>query len=75
MSCRVGMSTDPNERIEHWMEEEGHTNSEILHFGLTYDEATILESEEAKKRGCRQSPGGKYVEGAYWSVYHVWGGA
>ena len=27
MACRVGMSTDPDERIRYWKEKEGHTYS------------------------------------------------
>ena len=73
MSCRVGMATNPDERIRRWMKKEGYKYSEILAFGLTYEEATIFEQVEAEARGCEQSPGGEYVGGAVWSVYHVWG--
>ena len=33
MACRIGMSTEPEERIAYWMEKEGHTDSEILAYG------------------------------------------
>lgn len=74
MACRVGMSTDPEERIRYWKDKEGHTGGEILASGLTYDEAQEREEEEAEDRGCRQDAGGPYKAGRVWSVYHVWGG-
>ena len=74
MGCRVGMSTDPQERIDHWKEKEGHTHSRILAENLTYSQATDREKEEAEERGCVYGPGGPYVSGNVWSVYHLWGG-
>ena len=74
MACRVGISTDPDERIDHWKQVEGHTHSEVLYQGLTYEEATYIEKIEADKRECGSSPGGERVGGEVWSIYHVWGG-
>ena len=74
MTCRVGMSTDPEERIKYWKDKEGHTGSQILASGLTYDQAQEREKAEAEKRGCKYGPGGGYVSGNVWSVYHLWGG-
>ena len=74
MACRVGMSTDPEERIQYWKKKEGHTNGKILHSELTYDKAQELERSEAQAKGCRQGLGGERVPGRVWSVYHVWGG-
>lgn len=75
MACRVGMSTDPDERIRYWKEKEGHTYSTILASGLTYSEAQALETKEARERNCRSSPGGQYVPGRVWSVYYLSGGS
>ena len=75
MACRVGMSTTPYTRMKYWKDKEGHTHSEILVSDLTYEEAQTRESREARARGCRSSPGGEYVSGRVWSVYHVWGGS
>lgn len=75
MGCRVGMSTDPETRIEHWKREEGHTHGKVLASHLTYDEAQDREKVEALRRNCVSSPGGAKVGGRVWSVYHVWGGA
>ena len=74
MGCRVGMSTDPQGRIKHWKDEEGHTRSAILASKLTYEAATKRERKEAAERGCYNKPGGQYKAGRVWSVYHVWGG-
>lgn len=74
MGCRVGMSTTPEERINDWKREEGHTHGEILARGLTYEEAQRREEVEARNRGCTRHPGGGRQPGPVWSVYHVWGG-
>lgn len=74
MACRVGMSTDPVGRIQHWKNKEGHTGSRILATDLTYSEAIIREKQEAKNRGCKYGPGGEHKSGRVWSVYHLWGG-
>ena len=50
MACRVGMSTNPQERMEYWARVEGHTHSQILAVGLTYDEAHVRERAEAQAR-------------------------
>ena len=74
MSCRVGMSTNPKERIQHWMKEEGHTRYAILATGLTYTQAQDRETREAERLGCKSSKGGERKPGNRYSVYHVWGG-
>ncbi len=74
MACRVGMSTNPQERIAYWKGTEGHTHSEILASDLTFDQAQVREKLEATARGCRQSAGGPRNSLPNWSVYHVWGG-
>ncbi len=74
MVCRVGMATDPQERIARWKKKEGHTYSKILHSNLLYKEALELEEEVAARRGCRQHAGGPRVPGRVWSVYYLSGG-
>ena len=74
MACRVGMSTNPQERIDYWKEKEGHTYSRILASRLTYDQALKREKQEAEDRGCRYHGGGQHVDGRVWSVYYVSGG-
>ena len=74
MACRIGMSTDPQERIDYWKRVEGHTHSQILASGLTYEQAQAREKSEAESRGCRYHGGGQFVEGSVWSIYHVWSG-
>ena len=75
MACRVGMSRDPNKRIQHWKDAEGHTYGKVLHENLTYDEALALEKSEASSRGCHQAEGGERTSGRDWSVYYVSGGS
>ena len=75
MACRVGMSTNPDERIKYWKAVEGHTHSRILARGMTYENAIKREKEEAQKRGCRYQQGGQPVSGRAWSIYHLWGGS
>ena len=74
MACRVGMSTEPYGRINYWMNEEGHSQYQILASNLTYDEALAREKQEAEARGCKQTEGGPLVEGPVWTVYLVFGG-
>ena len=74
MACRVGMSTNPQERIDYWKRVEGHTGSEILASRLTYDQAQAREKREAEDRRCKYQPGGERNGLSNWSVYHVWGG-
>lgn len=74
MACRIGMSTNPQERIRHWKNAEGHTHSKILASGLTYRQAQERETSEARSRGCQHSGGGRFVAGRVWSVYYLWGG-
>ena len=78
MACRIGISTNPQSRINHWKREEGYTHSRILAKNLTYDTAQARETREAAKRGCRSATGGDPGPNRnrrVWSVYHVWGGA
>ena len=73
MACRVGMSTNPDERIEYWKKEENCTSGYVVKSGLTYDEALAEEKRLAKEHGCRQSGGGPRVSGWVWSVYYMGG--
>ena len=74
MACRIGISTTPFGRIDHWKREEGHTRSEILASGLSFSAAQKRETEEAAARGCTSHPGGVDNGLCNWSVYRVWGG-
>ena len=74
MGCRVGMSMNPEERINEWKRDEGHTRSRVIKRNLTYDEALQLESVVAREYGCVRHPGGERRRGRVWSVYRVWGG-
>ena len=74
MTCRIGMSSKPLERITHWERQcDGHFNSKILVSGLTYDDAQMREFLEAAICGdsCIQEPGGESKPGSVYSVYRV----
>ena len=72
MSCRIGMSTNPWERVRYW-KNNGYCSDQILARGLTYDEALKREEDEAKKCGshCVQEPGGLRKSGSDYFVYRV----
>ena len=72
MACRIGMSSNPKERIDHWRRQcSGRFNSQILASGLTYEEAQAMEEREARRYGCMQAPGGERKPGRVYSVYRV----
>lgn len=58
VACRIGISTEPQSRIDYWKRQEGHTHSRILARNPTYNAAQARESREAAKRRCRSAPGG-----------------
>ena len=72
MFCRIGMSTDPWERIKHW-KNNGYSRSRILARDLTYDQALQREKDEARKCGsrCIQEPGGPRIAGSGYFVYRM----
>ena len=74
MTCRIGMSSEPQERIDYWRRQCSRKFShQILASGLTYEEAQAMEEREARKCGpaCEHAPGGKRVPGRVYSVYRV----
>lgn len=56
------------------METEGHDYWEILHTGLTYNQALRFERSEAEARSCHQGDGGPRDDSDDWVVYLVSGG-
>ena len=48
MACRIGMSKNPEKRIEYW-KTKGYTHSKILAKGLTYGAAQEREKKRLKK--------------------------
>lgn len=77
MTCRIGMSSDPHGRINHWRNQcenrGGKFSSIILASGLSYDEAQNLERRKANECGfyCQQESGGERKPGRVYSVYRV----
>ena len=73
MACRVGMSTIPYTRMQHWKDTEGCTHGKIIANELTYDEAQTLEKSEGERLGCRYGEGGERKSGKVYSVYVMTG--
>lgn len=74
MTCRIGMSSDLQKRIEYWRQRcPSNFSYQILASDMTYEEAQAMEVLEARKCGvtCEQAPGGKRVSGRVYSVYRV----
>ena len=76
MICRVGVTTDPEERELYWEARcKSFRNWEILYEGLSRFEAQDLEMEEAEKWGCEShednsSSDEDEDEELTWSVYY-----
>ena len=72
ISCRIGMSTDPWERIRFW-KNNGYSKGRILARNLTYDQALRREREEVRNCGshCKQESGGTRKLGSNYFVYRV----
>ena len=70
MACRIGITTDPEERKKHWSSRcKGFKNWTILKSGLTKSQADDEEQRLAKLHGCEAHAGGAAVAGKTWSVY------
>lgn len=71
MPCRVGMTTDPEERKKQWESKyKSLGNWTILHKCPSKSDAQKKETEEARARRCESSPGGSGPEHATWYVYY-----
>ena len=71
MACRVGMTTNPEERRQYWQRRYPYTfrNWVVLARNLTYDVAASTEDAVARRDGCAAEPGGPRIPGNVWSVY------
>ncbi len=71
MSCRVGITTDPDRRKKEW--ENQHPtlrNWKILSKHDSKTKAQSRENQEARNRGCVSGSGGGGPEYATWYVYY-----
>ena len=72
MSCRVGISTDPESRKSYWQRQHPSLRQwEILSRHATKTAAQAEENRVAAQHGCRHAPGGADALGA-WQVYHFY---
>ena len=71
MACRVGITTDPDERRQHWESiYPDLRNWTIVGTFGTKSAAQDLETRHARQHGCDSHPGGAGPEHGNWSVYH-----
>ena len=69
MKKRVGMTTDPEKRLQFWKSLYSSLyNWKIQKTQLTYDEAQDLE-KYYEMMGYERGAGGGYVAGRVWCVY------
>ncbi len=70
MACRIGITTDPDERKQYWQSRcRGFKNWRILERGLTKAQADAAEQRLAKQHNCEAHAGGPSIPGQSWSVY------
>lgn len=72
MACRVGITTDPEERRAHWASQFPNTfrNWQIVGVYSSKSQAQARETELAHAWGCESHPGGGGPESAIWHVYY-----
>ncbi len=72
MACRIGITTDLEERKKYWESKtEGFSDWKVLKWNLTKEEAQAKETELANKYGCVASPGGPDpATPKAWHVYY-----
>ena len=72
MACRVGITTNKNERRQHWEKKYPRTfrNWEIKKTCLSKSAAQSEETRLAQAHGCQAHPGGAGSEDATWYVYY-----
>lgn len=70
MPCRVGITTDPEERRAYWQNQVvGFKNWQILAETKTKERAQELETRYARRHNCQAHPGGPNLPGL-WYVYY-----
>lgn len=70
MPCRVGISTNPDERKRYWSGRvTGLRDWRIVSRHSTKSAAQRAETDYAERSGCVANPGGAGPERATWLVY------
>ncbi len=71
MGCRIGITTDPQERRREWQSRyPSLRNWLILGTHFYRASAQLQEDRHAGRFGCEAHPGGRGAEIAKWYVYH-----
>ena len=76
ISCRIGMTTNPNRRKKEWERKYRKQGNTIVSWNIlnNYNSKTFaqeFETKEAKKQNCEAHPGGKGPEKAIWYIYKL----
>lgn len=72
MACRVGISTDPDERKVYWKRVHPSLRGwKILSMHKTKTAAQVGENRVAREHGCDSAPGGPNSP-LPWYVYHFY---
>ena len=70
MACRIGITTDPDQRKRFWRAQHPDMrNWHVLDQFSTKTLAQQFETRTAQNLGCKAAPGGDGPETATWSVY------
>ena len=74
--CRIGMSTQVDERVQYWKRECEKKGGKILSDTIlkvfySKKEAQNYETCKAKKQNCKASEGGSGPQKAKWKVYRL----
>lgn len=70
MACRIGITTDLEERKQHWQSScRGFRNWTVIQCGLTKSAADAMEKRLADEQGCEAHPGGADNGQSNWCVY------
>ena len=71
MRCRIGITTNPDERRAYWRSQHRTLNNwTILGAYPTRSQAQRAETMEAARRGCEAHQGGGGPEVATWYLYY-----
>ena len=69
MACRIGITTNPEERKKYWKGRYPNLKWKILESNLTKQAAQKRENELAQQYNCKAYAGGENKADASWYVY------
>jgi hypothetical protein len=69
MGCRVGITTNLDDRYAHWKGQYPHLYDWQTWGPMYQYQAQSVENNMRRQYGCDGSPGGPQIAGAVWHVY------